>query len=94
MNKYEHANLLKSVAFFLLGVIYGVVQSELFNDYDKYRWMIIVSIIFPLLGIFFGLKNVVKSHKYWKLLSLLAVLINLGLAVVIFVTFSFSYWQF
>jgi hypothetical protein len=79
-------------------VFLGFVSMDLVNSrvrsFDKYHWLLLVPIFFPFLSIFFAAKAFTKTASHQKLFSAILILFNIGFAAVIFLTFSFSYWQF
>jgi len=83
-----------SASLFLLGLISMDVVNSKVKDFDKDHWLILLPILFPLAGIYFGVTGLLNEAGTRKLIPLSILFINMCLAVVIFVTFAFSYWQF
>lgn len=79
---------------FLLGLTIIMVQSSATKNYENNNWLILLPIILPLAGIYFGVKSILKAKGYAKLIPLVSILANLGLAIIIFIAYSFSYWEF
>ena len=85
--------LLACVAFLLGRVLMFILYGGVRN-FDKEHLLFLYPIVGPLIGAVIGFLGIVKTDKYMKVLCLFAMLANLGLAVVIFLSYSFSYWQF
>ena len=83
-----------SVILFFIGLFLSLAINGYIRDFDKHHLLILTPIILPIVGIGLGAIGVIKSKRYMKILPITSVLVNLGLAVVIFITYSFSYWQF
>jgi hypothetical protein len=83
-----------SLATFLLGLILMYFIYGNIDNFDNAHTSIILPIICPIFGIILGLIGIFRSEKYFKILCLLTVLLNAGLAGIIFISYSFSYWQF
>jgi hypothetical protein len=64
------------------------------RNFDKNHWLMLTPIIFPLTGMYFGISPVFKVRGAKKLVPIALLFINFCLAVVIFVSYAFSYWQF
>lgn len=86
--------MIYSTAFLVVGLLLSLSINGYIRDFDKYHWLILGPIIFPLAGAFYSTIGIKNSKQYWRLASVLLLLANLGLALVIFVTYAFSYWQF
>jgi len=83
-----------SVILFFIGLFLSLAINGYIRDFDQHHLLILAPIISPIAGIGLGAIGVIKSKRYMKILPITSVLVNLGLAVVIFITYSFSYWQF
>jgi hypothetical protein len=83
-----------SLAAFLLGLVLMYLLYGRIDNFDTAHTSILIPIFCPLSGIIIGFTGIFKSEKYFKILCLLTVLLNLGLASLIFISYSFSYWQF
>ena len=83
-----------SVILFIVSLFSSLTINEYTQDLDKHHLLILAPILGPIVGIGLGAFGAVKSKRYMKILPIASVLANLGLAVVIFITYSFSYWQF
>lgn len=88
-------NFAYSLGISLLGVIFmestiGITEG----NYDKYHWLILAPVVFPLAALVFLIISIHRSHRYWKMLPILFILVNLALGGIIFLAYAFSYWQF
>lgn len=81
-------------AAFLIGLILMYVIYGRIKNFDKEHTQILIPILAPIIGVVIGTFGVIKRNRYVKLICLLTVLANLGLASIIFISYSFSYWQF
>ena len=86
-------NLLAAITF-IAGLISSLTVNQFINDFDKYHWLIILPIIFPIGGLYFGVLAALRAQGIDKLIPISILFINICLAVVIFVSYAFSYWQF
>jgi hypothetical protein len=79
---------------FLVGTFGWSIITNHVRDFSRYHFLILVPIIFPIIGIYLALRGTLKNSSYKRLFNLLILLLNFALALIIFVAFSFSYWQF
>lgn len=94
-NKKLRASFFKTSWFlFFIGLIvcYGFLGYV--KDVDKYHWLLLAPIVFPLAGLVFSLLDMRRSVSFRAIFIILAFTANLALAALIFFTYSFSYWQF
>lgn len=94
MKSKKHLFLIWSFILFFAGLLISLTINEYTKNYDKYHWLILLPIVLPLAGTIFGIIGIGRVQGFTKLIPLLCVLANIGLAVVIFLAYSFSYWQF
>jgi hypothetical protein len=92
-------NILKNYSItsgitFLVGTLGWSIITNHVRDFNRYHFLILTPIIFPIVGIYLALRGSLKTSNYKRLINLLILLLNLALVVIIFVAFSFSYWQF
>jgi Kef-type K+ transport system membrane component KefB len=80
--------------FFAAGLLTSLTILEFIRNYENHHWLILLPIILPLLGFIFGILSLIRAQSYWKLAAGVGLLLNLGLSLLIFLEFSFSYWQF
>jgi amino acid transporter len=83
-----------STLAFLLGLILSMTINGHIRDFDNHHLLILAPIVLPAFGFFLGMYGIAKLQGYMKILPILAMLANLVLAAIIFIAFSFSYWQF
>jgi hypothetical protein len=78
----------------IVGVICAISVIGKVSDFDKYHLLILAPITLPIIGVIAGIIGVFQEKRFTKLIPLFIPMLNLGLAVTIFIDFSFSYWQF
>lgn len=83
-----------SITLFLTGLILSLAINGYIKDFDKHHTLILSPILLPILGVVIGTYSVAKTTRYMKILSLVALIANLGTAGLIFLVYAFSYWQF
>ena len=83
-----------SSAAFLVGFIFVYEVYGKIKNFDRNHWLILIPLVFPLLGILFGIKSLFKEVGVSKLIPISILLINVLLGAYIFVAYAFSYWQF
>ncbi len=82
-----------SFIFFVSGLVIASAIFNRVNNYDRYHWLLIVPVIFPLIGLGFSTILLIKSMGRVRLLGIILGLANLGLAAFIFIGYALSYWQ-
>lgn len=87
-------NFIYSLTVFLLGIVATDLIYSRVRNFDKYHWLILAPIVFPLIAVVFGVISIRKSHGLWKMLPIIFVLLDLAFAGIISLAYSFSYWQF
>lgn len=93
-NNWHYAYI--SFGSFSVGLLISIIEGTSFDNYDDHT-LILVPIILPLLGMFFSIRGIFMtkgSARLTRLILGLFFLMNLGLAAIIFIAYSFSYWQF
>ena len=95
LNKISLSTII-SLIFLLLGLAIADVLEESigFSQLEEQRWKIIAPIALPLAGVIIGIVGAFQAKRYYKLLPLLLIVINLGFAALIFLDYAFSYWEF
>lgn len=83
-----------SAILFFVGLFLSLTINGYIKDFDKHHLLILAPITGPIIGLVLGIFGVAKANRYMKILPIVSVLANLGLAGLIFITYSFSYWQF
>lgn len=94
MKNSESKIVVYSITLFGAGLIASLTINEYIKDFDKYHLLILAPIIFPITGVYLALRGALKNKGYRRLIHLLIMLLNFALILIIFVAFSFSYWQF
>ena len=90
INKY----LVYSFILFSLGLIISIIQAGRTVNYDTSHWIIIAPILLPGAAIYFAGRVALSAAKYKRFFGIAGLLANLLLILIIFIAFSFSYWQF
>lgn len=86
--------LIYSTISFILGFIAMDVINGKLRNFDKYHFLLLAPIVFPVAGLTYSIVVIRSSSIQIQIAAVLLLLVNLGLAAIIFMTYSFSYWQF
>lgn len=92
--KNKNVWTISSVVLFFSGLFLSLTINGYIRDFDSHHLLILLPVVLPILGLLFGVYAIAKTERYKKILPALFVLANLGLCILIFFVYAFSYWQF
>lgn len=93
IKKQNYFSVISAISLSIGLLVWNYISNSI-KDFDKNRWIFLLTMALPLTGIVAGTISILQVSGYKRILAVLFVLMNLGLAAILFLSYAFTYWEF